>query len=43
MNLSAGGFPTVLVPRSERFCQVSSSAVQAAWRDGDRAGLAGLV
>ena len=43
MNLNASGLPTVLVPRSERFCQVSSSAVQTACRDGDRAGLRGLV
>ncbi len=43
MNLNAGGFPTVLVPRTEQFCQISSSAVQTACRDGDRAGLIGLV
>jgi pantetheine-phosphate adenylyltransferase len=41
MNLRAGGFRTILVPRGDQFLQVSSRAVRAACRD--HAGLPRLV
>jgi pantetheine-phosphate adenylyltransferase len=43
MNLTAGGFPTVLVPRGDQFLQISSRAVRAACCDSDHAALARLV